>query len=164
MPVVAGDLVGGRWARHERQPDRAGLLRDGDDLKETFKVGLLQTALHVQCLEQVFLTYRPAAIDRVYVVFVGPVEFLHNELEQMMQVRQYVPLSEPVAGLMAGALWREGILALSGTGSDVFLCAGEHKPRALRQNSRGPTVGGWGPLLGDQGILLNVPLPCRRQR
>ncbi len=103
------------------------------------------------CLEQVFLTYRPAAIDRVYVVFVGPVEFLHNELEHMMQVLQYVPLSEPVAGLMAGALWREGILALSGTGSDVFLCAGEHKPRALRQNSRGPTVGGWGPLLGDQG-------------
>jgi N-acetylglucosamine kinase-like BadF-type ATPase len=102
------------------------------------------------CLEQVFSTCRPAAIDRAYVVFVGPADVLRSELAQVAPIREYMPLSEPVAGLMAGAFWREGISALSGTGSDVFLCAGEHQPRALRQNFR-TVVGGWGPLLGDQG-------------
>lgn len=103
------------------------------------------------CLEQVFSTCRPAAIDRAYVVFVGPAEVLRSELAQVAPVREYVPLSEPIAGLMAGAFWRKGILALSGTGSDVFLCTGEHRPRALQQKIRGTVVGGWGPLLGDQG-------------
>ncbi len=102
------------------------------------------------CLEQVFSTCRPAAIDRAYVVFVGPADVLRSELAQFAPVREYVPLSEPIAGLMAGAFWREGILALSGTGSDVFLCVDEHRPRALQQNCR-TVVGGWGPLLGDQG-------------
>jgi N-acetylglucosamine kinase-like BadF-type ATPase len=102
------------------------------------------------CLEQVFSTCRPTAIDRAYVVFVGPADGLRSELTEVAPVREYVPLSEPVAGLMAGAFWRDGILALSGTGSDVFLCAGEHQPRALQQNIR-TVVGGWGPLLGDQG-------------
>lgn len=101
------------------------------------------------CLEQVFSTCRPAAIDRAYVVFVGPTDGLRSELARVAPVRDYVPLSEPAAGLMAGAFWREGFLALSGTGSDVFLCAGEHHTRAL-QNIR-TVVGGWGPLLGDQG-------------
>ncbi len=102
------------------------------------------------CLEQVFSTCRPAGIDQAYVVFVGPEEVLRTELAQVAPVREYVSLSEPAAGLMAGAFWREGILALSGTGSDVFLCTGEHRPRALRQSIR-TVVGGWGPLLGDQG-------------
>lgn len=102
------------------------------------------------CLEQVFSTCRPAAIDRVYVVFVGPEEVLRSELARVAPIHEYVPLNEPIAGLMAGAFWREGILALSGTGSDVFLCMGKHRPQALLQNLR-TVVGGWGPLLGDQG-------------
>ena len=50
-------------------------------------------------------------------------------------------LPEPVIGL-ASAFKTTGVVALSGTGSDVFY---------VRDGVRLSAVGGWGPLLGDEG-------------
>ena len=52
--------------------------------------------------------------------------------------------SEPVIGL-AASFQREGVVALSGTGSDAFFI-------------KNGAVGGWGPLLGDEGSGYDIGL------
>lgn len=101
------------------------------------------------CLDQVFNGKPPDSIDKVYAVFVGPVETLLSELKKRTGVRETSVLSEPEAGIAAGAFWEKGFLALAGTGSDVFFV---DKDRIRSRNGEDKTVvGGWGPLLGDQG-------------
>lgn len=56
--------------------------------------------------------------------------------------------SEPNVGL-AACLKTEGAVALSGTGSDAFL---------VRAGERFNAVGGWGPLLGDEGSGYDIGL------
>jgi N-acetylglucosamine kinase-like BadF-type ATPase len=97
----------------------------------------------VDCLNQVFIGNSKIHIDRLYVVFVGPVNILFEELAKYATVGEKVILSEARAGLLAGAMKEEGILALAGTGSDAFYL---RKNQALNS-----VVGAWGPILGDQG-------------
>ena len=107
------------------------------------------------CLDQLFSSEKPDEIDKIYYVFVGRDVFLTEALNSLCGVKEAERISEPQAGLLAGALWHCGILALSGTGSDVFLVSGAKPP--LRQALQGrhvldrTTVGGWGPILGDDG-------------
>ena len=56
--------------------------------------------------------------------------------------------SEPNVGL-AACLKTEGAVALSGTGSDAFL---------IKKGERFNAVGGWGPLLGDEGSGYDIGL------
>ena len=56
--------------------------------------------------------------------------------------------SEPVVGL-AAALKTEGVIALSGTGSDAFF---------VKDSKTLSYVGGWGPLLGDEGSGYDIGL------
>jgi N-acetylglucosamine kinase-like BadF-type ATPase len=102
------------------------------------------------CLDQVFGGKPPPVIDKLYVVFVGPVANLLDALKARTDVRETALMSEPEAGLMAGALWQDGFLALSGTGSDIFLVDKEACLKAPDGPAR-KAVGGWGPILGDQG-------------
>ena len=97
----------------------------------------------VDCLGQVFGEKSSVYIDRFYVVFIGPVNILYEELAKHATVGEIVPLHEARAGLLAGALWEEGILALAGTGSDIFYVREEKTLNSV--------VGAWGPILGDQG-------------
>lgn len=63
-------------------------------------------------------------------------------LAQLVRLGGTVALNEGVCGLLAGAAEDAGILTLSGTGSDCFYVRG------------GVTqcfIGGWGPVLGDEG-------------
>jgi N-acetylglucosamine kinase-like BadF-type ATPase len=105
----------------------------------------------VSCLTQVFASCKPTVIDRLYALYVGPVEYLLEELGAFAEVREVIHLSEPEAALMAGALWSEGLVALSGTGSDVFLIAGDMSRPQWNPDTRRPVVGGWGPIIGDDG-------------
>lgn len=93
------------------------------------------------CLDQVFMSGTPAEIDTVYAILIGPFEILLEELAKRTRVHQTVRFSEPMGCLLAGCLREEGLLALSGTGSDAFYIAGETRY----------AIGGWGPILGDQG-------------
>ena len=56
--------------------------------------------------------------------------------------------SEPVVGL-AASLKSSGAVALSGTGSDAFF---------VQNSQRVEAVGGWGPLLGDEGSGYEIGL------
>lgn len=56
--------------------------------------------------------------------------------------------SEPVIGL-AASFQREGVVALSGTGSDAFF---------VKNGAWRTAVGGWGPLLGDEGSGYDIGL------
>ncbi|HHV96157.1 MAG TPA: hypothetical protein GXX37_06740 [Clostridiaceae bacterium] len=97
----------------------------------------------VDCLGQVFSGKPKIHINRLYIVFVGPVKILYKELEKYATVGEIIRLGEAKAGLLAGAMKEEGILALSGTGSDIFY--------VRKESELGSVVGAWGPILGDQG-------------
>jgi N-acetylglucosamine kinase-like BadF-type ATPase len=97
----------------------------------------------VDCLSQVFGGQPPAHIDKLYVVFIGPVKLLYEELEKTTTLGEIIGLNESNAGLLAGAMLEEGILALAGTGSDIFYVRKERELNSV--------VGAWGPILGDQG-------------
>lgn len=56
--------------------------------------------------------------------------------------------SEPAVGL-AACLKTEGVVALSGTGSDAFF---------VKKGAKISAVGGWGPLLGDEGSGYDIGL------
>jgi N-acetylglucosamine kinase-like BadF-type ATPase len=102
------------------------------------------------CLDQVFGGKPPPLIDKLYAVFVGPVADFLGILGERARVKETTTVSEGEAGLMAGALWEDGFLALAGTGSDIFVMdkAGRLKPGGRFDRS---TIGGWGPIIGDQG-------------
>jgi N-acetylglucosamine kinase-like BadF-type ATPase len=104
----------------------------------------------MNCLDQVFGGKPPPAIDRLYTVFVGPVANLLDALTKYGGPKETILLSEAEAGVMAGALWEDGFLAISGTGSDVMLVdkTNRCRPRGIFDRK---AVGGWGPILGDQG-------------
>jgi N-acetylglucosamine kinase-like BadF-type ATPase len=93
------------------------------------------------CLDRVFATGTPSVIHTVYAILVGPFEILLDELAKRTSVCQTIRFSEPMGCLLAGGLQSEGLVALSGTGSDVFCISG----------NACYSVGGWGPVLGDQG-------------
>lgn len=95
----------------------------------------------VECIDQLFSEVTPAVIDVIYGIFVGPFDTFLAELEKRVVVKKVVRLGEAAGCLLAGGLLHEGLLALSGTGSDVFYVSDEVRY----------VVGGWGPVLGDQG-------------
>jgi len=96
-----------------------------------------------ECLSELFGNYMPEQIETCYTVFVGNERILAEELDKKIRVLSYERLGEIEAGLYAGVLLEEGMLALSGTGSNVGY-VGKGTPRKAG-------LGGWGPILGDQG-------------
>lgn len=97
----------------------------------------------VDCLQQVFGGKQVKHINKLYVVFIGPVNILYEELAKYTTVGEIIALHEAKAGMLAGAMLEEGILALAGTGSDIFYVRKEKELNSV--------VGAWGPILGDQG-------------
>ncbi len=95
-----------------------------------------------ECLGQVFAAGVPDVIDDVYVILVGDLRDLKDALETKTRVGKYTVFSEARGGLLAGVLRQDGLLALSGTGSDVFFIDAAGRERG---------VGGRGPIAGDYG-------------
>jgi len=95
----------------------------------------------VESIEMAFANGVPAQIDMVFGLFVGPFDVMLEELNKRTRVLQSQRYSEPRGCRIAAALRGDGLLALSGTGSDVFYLKEEEHF----------AVGGWGPILGDQG-------------
>ena len=92
-----------------------------------------------ECLSQVLQGI--TEIEEVFVVFVGDLAMFEQQLRSRVKVGKITSFDEPRAGLLAGAGKEYGLLALAGTGSDVFW---------IRPDKR-CSLGGWGPVLGDQG-------------
>lgn len=74
-------------------------------------------------------------------VIVGPKEEFVAALRDACDLRAHTVLNEGQAALMAGTGEKYGLLALAGTGSDVFLLQRDHND----------FIGGWGTVLGDEG-------------
>ena len=110
-------------------------------------INLTQTSLEDcranvrDCLDQVLASHEPEMVDVVFYTGVGNFQLLCEETGRRVHVAQYVGTDEALGGLLAGALKREGVLALAGTGSDVFFISPEKRL----------VVGAWGPILGDDG-------------
>lgn len=94
-----------------------------------------------ECLQQVFAQEKPDEIDLLYGVIIGDGAAFVEELEKLTRVKEYAFHDEAEAGLLAGSLKKSGLLALSGTGSDVFYFS----------DAQYKVVGGWGSYIGDDG-------------
>jgi len=92
-----------------------------------------------ECLNQVLTN--PVPLEHIYAIFVGPIQVLKDAFQKRGYETELTVFTEGQAGLLAGAGQTEGMLAISGTGSDVFY---------FKNNER-TMVGGYGPVLGDQG-------------
>ena len=79
---------------------------------------------------------------------VGAGDIVREALNRFARVEQMVFHSEPIVGL-AAALKTDGVVTLSGTGSDAFF---------VRDGTVITAVGGWGPLLGDEGSGYEIGL------
>ncbi len=79
---------------------------------------------------------------------VGGGDIMQNALSQFGRVEQIHFHGEPQIGLGA-ALKANGAVALSGTGSDAFF---------VKDGQVLSSVGGWGPLLGDEGSGYEIGL------
>lgn len=120
----------------------------------TSSMPLATSRAHVnECLDAVFAAGVPERIDRVYVIFIGPLEVLQEALAQRTHVQAYTLLGEGEAGALAGALSREGIVAVAGTGSDIFHVQPNVRPDAppAREGDAVTVIGGLGGYLGDFG-------------
>ena len=87
----------------------------------------------------------PPEIEAVFASFVGPFSIFQAEVEKRTHILRTVNQGEAAAGIYASGLRPQGYLAIAGTGSDVFYL--EEHPEAGKRRG----LGGWGPILGDQG-------------
>ena len=79
---------------------------------------------------------------------VGSDGYFQDALTRRIEVDAFHRYSEPRMGL-AAAFCESGVLALSGTGSDAFV---------VKDGKSLATVGGWGPLFGDEGSGYDIGL------
>ncbi len=79
---------------------------------------------------------------------VGAGDVMQDVLSRLGNVGRITFHGEPIVGL-AAALKAEGAVALSGTGSDAFF---------VKDGTTRSAVGGWGPLLGDEGSGYDIGL------
>lgn len=94
------------------------------------------------CLDELLGGILTPKIARVYITFIGPIELFKHELEQRAQVMAYTYLHEGVASLLAGTMHPDGIIAVAGTGSNVY---------SILEGKIGQSIGGWGPIISDRG-------------
>ena len=87
-------------------------------------------------------------IEAADLCLVGATDIFRNALSRLATVKQIYCHGEPVVGL-AAAMETSGAVALSGTGSDAFV---------VRDGKVLAAVGGWGPLLGDEGSGYDIGL------
>ena len=91
---------------------------------------------------------RPPVIRSADLCLIGAGDVMKTALERHARVETIRFHSEPVVGL-AASLRTDGVLTLSGTGSDAFFVKDRRCTHA---------VGGWGPLLGDEGSGYEIGL------
>lgn len=114
-------------------------LSGGVNLSQTSLADCTENIDH--CLDQLFADGTPEKIDVVYCTFVGPYDLFQEHVLNRTSVGEFVRHIETEAGLLAGNIKPDGILALAGTGSGAY----------AMQNGVHKTIGGLGPYVGDDG-------------
>lgn len=131
-----------RIIRHGRVPGVNSLFKPTDIIRTNVE-RLIKDLLQSQNGEPPITEI--AAAD---LCLVGSGDIVKETLSRFAVVQQLHFHSEPVVGL-AAAMKTAGAVALSGTGSDAFL---------VRNGQFLASIGGWGPLLGDEGSGYNIGL------
>ncbi len=80
--------------------------------------------------------------DGVYCTLAGKSEYFINALERRIKLKKVTRLNEGQLGVLAGTLGQNGLLVISGTGSDCFL---------IENGVSVDMIGGWGQYFGDEG-------------
>jgi len=81
-------------------------------------------------------------IEHLYITMPGPNKLYESILRENCELNGYTVFSEGYACLISGLFERQGVVALSGTGSGVFY---------IKDNANISSIGGWGALFGDEG-------------
>lgn len=87
-------------------------------------------------------------IEAADLCLVGAQDIVKEALSRFAKVREIYHHGEPIVAL-AAAMKTSGAVALSGTGSDAFV---------VRDGKSLVSIGGWGPLLGDEGSGYDIGL------
>ena len=97
------------------------------------------------CLAELFSKEKPAEIECVYSAYAGaepaPTR-MNGFLMKKLKIRNVQNIGEARMGFYASGERRTGLLALAGTGSDIFY---------LRDGELKDHLGGWGALISDEG-------------
>lgn len=97
------------------------------------------------CLSRLFSKERPEEIECVYSAYAGaepaPTR-MNGFLKKKLKIREVHNIGEARMGFYAAGEPSTGILALAGTGSDIFY---------LRDGKLKDSLGGWGALISDEG-------------
>ncbi len=93
-----------------------------------------------ECLDHLFGGCPPQTLDCLYVVGGSPDDY-EEVLCGKTEILSISRIGECVGGLLAGRCMEQGLLVISGTGSDAFWV----------EDGVSDVVGGWGAILGDEG-------------
>ena len=104
-----------------------------------YSAGDIETNIK-ECYRQLFADFS-GEIETMYVVS-GSANFYARCLPDNVRVKNIADLGEAYSALACGYARRDGFVAVSGTGSDVF---------CVRGGETKGVVGGWGAVLGDEG-------------
>ncbi len=100
------------------------------------------------CVDQLFADNKNIKeIECVYSTICGPTDVFIRSVERYAGVRSCFGMSEGYGALAAGIMKKTGILALSGTGSDVY---------NIVDGKCLSVIGGWGALFGDEGSGYDI--------
>lgn len=93
------------------------------------------------CVDDLFRNGDPKSVEACYYTFIGDHKMLYSALARHTNVLEFKCFGESYGGLLAGSLIDHGICAISGTGATIQWVSNE--------GTKG--LGGWGPVLGDDG-------------
>lgn len=100
-----------------------------------------------ECVDQLFADSGVKEIECVYSTIAGPTDVFLRSIERYAAIKRTFGMSEGYGALAAGIMKQTGILALSGSGSDVYNIV-EGRCTAV--------IGGWGALFGDEGSGYDI--------
>lgn len=99
------------------------------------------------CFTKLMKNFPTKRISGIYGADLNGLKNTIRIVSDLVDFEEYVQLSEGLVGLLASGLYPDGIVALSGTGSNVFY---------LRDGQLVKSSGGLGALLGDDGSGFTI--------
>ena len=114
------------------------------------------------CIAQAFSACKPQQVDRLYLNFLGDRAVLEEVISSYTPIMEVCRLGEAQAMLYAGLQRDHGMVALSGTGSDVFFLYSDEHGQALRQTLAAQYPDLWARCQARRAFMadvLGIPLP-----